>query len=121
MNIIAIDFGTKNIGLAWCDTGIGAVLPFGVVKNAGEAAKIINEEKSDLVLVGLPVGTDGKENANTARVKKFTEELKNNIKAPIEFVDERFTSFAADRMGEGVSRDEKSAMIILEDYLAKKK
>ena len=46
MNIIAIDFGTKNIGLAWCDTGIGAVLPFGVVKNAGEAAKIINEEKS---------------------------------------------------------------------------
>jgi RNase H-fold protein (predicted Holliday junction resolvase) len=36
---------------------------------------------------------------------------------PIEFFDERFTSQQADAMGGSVSRDEKSAMAILEGYL----
>jgi putative Holliday junction resolvase len=121
MNILSIDFGTKNIGLAWVDTGIGAALPFGVAKNVKEVSEIVTNEKINLVVVGLPLGTDGKENANTERVRKFSEELKKNINAPIEFVDERFTSFAADRMGEGVSRDERSAMLILETYLERTK
>jgi putative Holliday junction resolvase len=121
MNILAIDFGTKNIGLAWCDTMIGAPLPFGIAKNIEEVTKVVTEEKIDKVIIGLPLGIDGKENKNTERVRKFAEELKNKISAPIEFMDERFSSHAADRMSGGVSRDEKSAMIILEDYLARKK
>lgn len=117
MNILAIDYGTKNIGLAWCDTGIGAALPFGLVKNIDEVAKVVSEEKIDRVIIGLPVGTDGKENTNTARIKKFGDELKQRVSAPVEYYDERFSSQAADRMEGGVSRDEKSAMIILEDWL----
>jgi putative Holliday junction resolvase len=121
MNILSVDFGTKNIGLAWVDTGIGAVLPFGVAKNVKEVSEIIMNEKINLVVIGLPLGTDGKENANTERVRKFSEELKKNINAPVEFIDERFSSLAADRMGEGVSRDERSAMLILETYLERAK
>lgn len=117
MNILAIDYGTKNIGLAWCDTGIGAALPFGLVKNIDEVAKVVSEEKIDRVIIGLPVGTDGKENTNTARIKKFGDELKQRVSALVEYYDERFSSQAADRMEGGVSRDEKSAMIILEDWL----
>lgn len=120
MNILAVDFGTKNIGLAWCDTGVGVVLPYGVVKKE-ELADFIAKEKINKVVVGMPLGLDGKENANTARVKKFAEELKRQITAPVEFFDERFSSAAADRMGDGVSRDERSAMVILEDYLVRHK
>ncbi|MDD2758285.1 MAG: Holliday junction resolvase RuvX [Patescibacteria group bacterium] len=121
MNILGIDYGTKNIGLAWCDTGLGMPLPFGVVKNINDITKIIKEEKIDKVVVGLPVGLDGKENLNTARVKKFVEELENSISAPVEFFDERFSSQAADRSGDGATRDEKSAMVILQDWLEAKK
>ncbi len=123
MNILAIDFGTKSIGLAWCETTIGAVLPFGIIKNqqVDELAKLIKEERVERVVVGLPTSLDNKENANTERVRNFAEELKSRISCPVEFFDERFSSAQADRMGGGVSRDEKSAMIILEDYLNSKK
>ena len=120
MNILSVDFGTKNIGLAWVDTAMGVVLPYGIVKKE-ELADFITKEKIDKVVVGLPLGLDGKENANTDRVKKFAQELESQIFVPIEFFDERFSSVSADRMGAGVSRDEKSAMVILENYLETKK
>ena len=45
-------------------------------------------------------------------------ELKQHTDAPVEFVDERFTTAEAERMGkEGVSKDEKAAMVILQAYL----
>jgi len=123
MNILAVDFGTKNIGLAWCETGIGAVLPYGIVKdqNLTELAQLIKTERIDRVVIGLPLGLDNAENANTKRVRNFGENLKGLITASVEFFDERFSSAQADRTEGGVSRDEKSAMIILEDYLSSKK
>ena len=123
MNILAIDFGTKNIGLAWCETSIGAVLPYGIVKdqNLESLAKLINDERIEQIVVGLPVSLENKENTNTERVRRFAEELKNKVSCPLVFFDERFSSAQADRMGGDASRDEKSAMIILEDYLQSKK
>jgi len=121
MNILAVDFGTKNIGLAWCDTGIGATLPFGIVKNATELVVVIEKEKIDKVILGLPMGLDGTENINTERVKKFALELRGQTSVSVEFFDERFSSQQADRMEPGVSRDEKAAMIILEDWLQRTK
>ena len=124
MNILAVDYGTKNIGLAWVSTGLGVVLPYGVIKdkNLVELAKLIKKENIDRVIVGLPFGLEKKENENTKKIRKFTSDLKGLIDIPIDFEDERFSSQAADRMGEGgASRDEKSAMIILQGYLAKNK
>lgn len=118
MNILAVDFGTKNIGLAWCDTAVNVVLPYGVTDKEKLPA-LIKEEKIEKVVIGLPLGLDGKEYASTARVKKFAEELKSKITVPIDFFDERFSSHAADRMAGGASRDEKAAMMILEGYLCK--
>jgi len=125
MNILAIDFGTKNIGLAWCDTGIGVVFPFGVIKNEDknkakkELLDFIKKERAEKLVVGLPLSLDGTENKNTQRIREFIADLKTDTK--VEFFDERFSSAQADRSQDGVSRDEKSAMIILEGYLAKLK
>ena len=126
MNILAIDYGSKNIGLAWVDTALGVVLPYGRMKDQKTRNKeqlvvdLIKKEKVDKIIVGLPIGLDGNENRNTIMVRGFVEELKKNVATPIEFVDERFTSQSADRMGDGgASRDEKAAMVMLEDYLEK--
>lgn len=121
MNVLAIDFGTKNIGLAWSDTGIGVVFPFGVIKNEdpGKAKRelldFIKKERADVLVVGLPFAMDGGENKNTERIRDFISTLDTTVK--IEFIDERFSSRQADRSEGGASRDEKSAMIILESYL----
>ncbi len=127
MHILAVDFGTKNIGLAWADTTLGVVLPYGTVtgkttlQKATALATLINDEKINKVLVGFPLGLDGSENKNTQRVKQFVFEVQKKTAAVIEYVDERFSSQQADAMNEGVSRDERSAMVILQSYLDKKK
>lgn len=123
MNILAIDFGTKNIGLAWCDTGIGVVFPFGVIKSEDrnkakrELEEFVKKERIDILIVGLPLSLDGGENKNTERIRDFAASL--DVKIKVEFFDERFTSRQADRSQGGASRDEKSAMVILEGYLQK--
>lgn len=127
MNILAVDFGTKRIGLAWADTSFGAVLPFGVVealdvaKKAMLLAKLAEKEKIALIVIGYPLGMDGKENKNTERVQKFVFELQKNTSIKIDYQDERFSSYGADAMGSGVTRDERSAMFILEGYIARHK
>ena len=125
MQILAIDFGTKNIGLAWCDTGIGAVFPFGVIKSEDrkkakkELEEFIIKEHIERLIVGLPYSMDGGENKNTERIREFVDSL--DIKIKIDFFDERFTSRQADRSEGGASRDEKSAIMIKKNKLKKKK
>ena len=125
MNFLAIDYGTKNIGLARASSSIDLVLPFGSVENSDhqmaikKLVEIITSEKIDKVIVGLPVGLDGSENKNTIKVRAFAKDLENEIAVKIEFMTEIFSSQAGDRMGAGVSRDEKAAMVILEGYLQK--
>ncbi len=127
MQILAIDYGTNNIGLAKASTDIDVVLPFGIVHNENadkskqEIIKLIKEQNVDKIIIGLPFCLDGAENKNTERIRNFVDELKKEINIPFEFITEIFSSQAADRMGPGVSRDEKAAMVILQNYLDKTK
>ena len=119
MNILAIDFGTKNIGLARASIAVKVAMPFGIVRTVDELVKLIQQEKIEKIIIGLPLGLGGEENKNTARVRNFADELKQKTGLPVEFISEIFSSQAADRMGGGASRDEKSAMVILQSYLHK--
>lgn len=123
MNILAIDYGQKNIGLAWMQEGLDMVLPFGKIKNEGhkkgndELVRIIEKENIQKIIIGLPLTLeDGSENMNTKRVRAFGDMLKEKVKLPVEYIDERLSSFEADEMGGVASRDEKAAMVILQAY-----
>jgi len=123
MNILGVDFGTKRIGLAWVNKDLGVVLPYGQIRGKDreemllKLAKFIKDEKIDKVVFGLPITLEGKESSNSRRVRSFVDDLKKNISAPVDFYDERLSSFAADQMEGDATRDEKAAMIILIDYL----
>ncbi len=124
MNILAIDFGQKRIGLAWLQPGIDIVLPFGVIAYdtwKKELPELIKSEGIQHVVIGNPLGMDGGENMNTKRVQAFGDELGALIHVPIDFYDERFSSKQADAMGGTATRDEKSAMVILQSYIENKK
>src|SRR3989339_2251861 len=101
MNYLAIDFGTKNIGLAWAQKGMDVVLPFGVVKNSDKAiseiADLVKTEKIDKLIIGLPAGLNGTETPNTIKVREFTRQLEEIVKIKAEFVNEMFSSQLADR------------------------
>ena len=121
MRVLALDFGTKRIGLAWTDTALDLILPYGVVTNQKAIINLVKKEKVDKIVVGFPLGLSNNENSNTARVKNFVFELQKETSIPIELFDERYTSQAADSAGGSVSRDERSAMQILSGYLLKNK
>ena len=120
MNILAIDYGDKRIGLAWMQTGLDVILPYGLIEGGiKELVILIKKEHIDKLVIGLPIGLESQENMNTKKVRKFADKLKKETNLPIEFVDERFSSAQADNMGGETSRDEKAAMVILQSYLDK--
>ncbi|EKE05377.1 MAG: hypothetical protein ACD_19C00328G0005 [uncultured bacterium] len=125
MNILGIDFGTRRMGLAVKRSGVDVVLPFGIFEwentdvKMQELADLISKENFDKIVMGLPVGLkSGEETSNSERVRKFADKLKLKTGLPIEFADERFSSHEADSMGGQAYRDEKAAMVILQEYLA---
>ncbi|MFA5062352.1 MAG: Holliday junction resolvase RuvX [Patescibacteria group bacterium] len=126
MNILGVDYGEKRIGLAWMDTGLDVVLPFGIILNESESdalaklTDLVKKEKIDEVVFGLPFNLDGTENGHTKQIRNFAELFQNRTDVKIDYVNEMFSSQQADQMGGGVSRDEKAAMVILESYKNKK-
>lgn len=119
MNILGIDYGTKRIGLAWVQSGLDLILPYGVVTQE-ELPELIQRENIDRAVVGLPLGLeDGSENDNTKRIREFGDWLIAETGIHVEYIDERMSSQQADRMEGDMSRDEKAAMVMLQAYLAK--
>jgi len=124
MHILGIDFGTKKIGLAWCDDALDIVLPYGVIAHRvwqSELVQLIKSERIELVVVGMPYGDDGQENDNTRRVRAFVEELRVLVAVRVEIEDERYSTHEAVAMEGDASLDEKSAMIVLDAYLSDKR
>lgn len=126
MNILGIDWGKKRVGLAWVQSGLDVVLPFGVIEThkvdpLAEIIAIIKEEKIDMVVFGLPKNLAGLEQENAAAVRVVGEKVAKATGVKVEFLDERYSSRAADRFGaDGASRDEKAAMIMVQAYLDQK-
>ncbi len=124
MNILGVDFGTKRIGLAWVQSGLDVVLPYGIIKTENlnqsfeEMLDLIKKEGIDMIVFGLPFGLEGEENMNTKKIRKFAEEIKKKVGIKIEFIGEEYTTKEAESMGGEVSLDEKSAMLILQSYLS---
>jgi len=125
MKILALDYGVRRIGLAIGDDTLRFPLPFGVIQVVSmdaaitQIAHIVTVEKISKIIIGLPLGLDGREGDNAIRVRSFGDQL-SVIGCEIEYIDERFTSREADRMGGSATRDEKAAMLILESFFNKK-
>ncbi len=126
MNILGIDWGKKRVGLAWVQSGLDVVLPFGIIETykvdpLAEIIAIVKEERIDVVVFGLPKTLSGEEQANSLAVREVGEKVVKATGIKVEFLDERFSSRAADRFGaDGASRDEKAAMIMVQAYLDQK-
>jgi len=117
--LLAIDYGQHKIGLAVADTDIKIALPLEVVKLAKLATRIrelIVSDEVKKIVVGLPLGLNGQETAQTAAVRKFVTDLKSKVNVEIVTEDERLTSVQASRVKKD---DAVAAMYILQSYLDK--
>ncbi len=117
---LGIDWGEKRIGLALADEETSLALPFKTVSNLAELLALIEEEEIDIIVIGSPKKMSG-EAANNPAWLNFVEQLKEKSGKPVNFLDERLSSLAADALSgekkDKAQRDEIAATIILQDYL----
>jgi len=121
---LGVDWGEVRIGLSIADSEVKIATPLKTVKNINELIKIIRDENIDKIIIGKPFNISDLSFETSDLFKNFVKILKCNINIPIEFIDERLSSKAADAL-EGdkknkASRDEISAMLILQQYLDRK-
>jgi putative Holliday junction resolvase len=135
MRWMALDHGTRNIGIAFCDELEILASPFAVWPNQGEPtlarlARLALDEGAQGLVVGLPRHKDGAESATAGLARAFGESLRDRTGLPLVFWDEHLTSAEAERLlaQRGVKpRDRKArldsaaAAVILEDLLASRR
>src|SRR5437867_8535935 len=132
MRILAIDPGTKRMGIAISDE-LGLIAqplefipaePF--ARFLERLNQILREKRIELVLVGMPRNMDGSYGPAALKVQQFVAALKEAITIPIKTLDERLTSVQAHRfLTEAEVRgrqrkgkvDKSAAAILLQSYL----
>ncbi|NLX06695.1 MAG: Holliday junction resolvase RuvX [Phycisphaerae bacterium] len=117
--IIAIDYGTKRIGLAVGDAALRIAMPWDVLdaRNdpAADAQTVWDHlrrsgDPVETLVVGLPLNMDGTEGPQAQLVRTFGQALAELSSRPVEYVDERLSSFHAEQKFRppGKSRNQKS-------------
>lgn len=91
MNYLAIDYGTKRIGLAVSIMGI--ITPIPVIKNDQATIDNIKQVISDYKIDGIYVGISEGEVATLT--KTFVEKLRGVLKLNIETVEEAVSTIEA--------------------------
>lgn len=135
MRVLALDFGLKRIGLALSDPEGRMALPYTTLirkDNSQLLARIqdiVDQEKVECLVVGLPLGLNGEKTLSTRQARNFARLLGRTISLPVYLQDETLTSSeASHRLNESGLRgrrqkkvlDQIAATIILESFLAEK-
>jgi putative pre-16S rRNA nuclease len=128
--VLAVDWGTRRVGLAISDPSRRVARPLDTLilstpQDAPERiTQLARREEASLIVIGLPLTTEGEEGSSAGRARRLGEAL---AKAgfEIEYVDERWTSEEARELaiGKGERRgakgrvDQLTALIMLQRYL----
>ncbi len=140
MKVIALDIGTKRIGVAATDPLCLFAQPVTVIerhggeKDAEAIARICREQEAGLLLIGIPLNEEGMVGPQAKKVQGFAGRLREYFRSQgdalsIEFWDERYSTAVAEErlIGADMSRlkrkrviDKMAAVVILEDYLRSK-
>ncbi len=132
MRVLAIDSGSKRIGLALSDetATIGQPLEFVPAEPLAQAlqrvADIVRDRQVGQIVVGMPRNMNGTYGPAAEKTRAFIAALREVVAAPIKTWDERLTSTQANRylIASGMSRekrktkvDQTAAAILLQSFL----
>jgi putative Holliday junction resolvase len=129
---LAVDPGSKRVGVALSDpTGtIAQALPT-VAAQPEESlparlAEIARSHEAERIIVGLPLRLDGSNGPEAVAARKLADGIRRLARVPVELVDERLTTAAAERalIAGGVKRaqrrqgvDRVAATMLLQGHL----
>ncbi|HJA07734.1 MAG TPA: Holliday junction resolvase RuvX [Candidatus Mailhella merdigallinarum] len=133
MKYLALDYGLKRVGVAVSDPEGRMAFPRCTLARDtrdgffSELLALLERERPDAVVLGLPLHVDGTECLTTRQVRNFAASLKRRMALPLYWIDEALTSRQAesDLREAGLSAraikqvvDQQAAVRILETFLA---
>lgn len=120
--VLALDFGTKKIGLAIGNSLLRVARPLQTIKHHSndftfqQIQKLVKDWEITLFVVGLPRHPDGNAHEMTIRCTRFGNQLYGRFHLPVVWIDERYTSATASRPHGDI--DVQAAVMILEQYFS---
>ena len=130
--IIALDVGTRTIGIARAQSVSGIATPHstlsrqGVKKDTAKLVNIMKDLKADVVVVGLPYELDDSEGRSARLARQIGEAVAEATGVPVHYQDERYSTVVAEEKLQasgytGQQRksiiDQAAAAVILDDWL----
>ncbi len=130
--ILALDLGTKRIGLAISDElgitaqGLETLVRRNKRTDLAAIARLIREKNAGLILLGNPLHMNGDTGRQAQWAGEFAEELRAYTGVEVRLWDERLTSREASRVlrGSGIAVDKRaaavdrlSAVILLQSFM----
>ncbi len=129
---MSLDLGDVRIGIAISDimgivaNGLETYTRINLGKDINHIVNLINQNNVKVVVLGLPLNMDGTKGERVEKTYSFAKELQKHTDVKIDYIDERLTSVAAEKVliSADVSRkkrknviDKMAATIMLQDYL----
>jgi putative Holliday junction resolvase len=132
--VLSFDFGFRRIGVAVGQTLTGTATPLETVRHGQSPdwdaiARLVDEWKPALFVVGLPLAEDGSDSEMSLAARRFGADLSSRFDLAVEYIDERLTSrvagerFKAQRAAGAARRkdagrlDAVAAQLICENWL----
>jgi putative Holliday junction resolvase len=136
VRVLAVDPGTKRVGVAVSDptaTIAQALITLPAEPKSSLAARlaeVARGQEAGRVVVGLPRRMDGSYGPEAAAARELAEGIRKASGLPVELVDERLTTVAAERsmIAAGAKRarrradiDRVAATLLLQSHLDRKR
>jgi putative Holliday junction resolvase len=148
LRILALDYGRSRIGIALADSAVGLAQPLCTLdrinrnEDMRRLRELVREHGVKQIVVGLPLRLDGGRGEMAQEAEAFAQRVRKQIGLPVEMIDERLTSWEAERLLEEsqgrvikdrvahagtakknlgrVSVDAVAAAVILKEYLERR-
>ena len=117
--LLALDLGTKTIGVATCDAGwryatAGKTVPRSkFTKDIGVLRAIVDERSIKGIVIGLPRNMDGSEGPRAQASRAYAKNLAKALSLPVLLWDERWSTASAEAamLGQDMSRAKRAEKI----------
>ena len=132
--ILAIDYGSKRVGLALTDPLGFTIQPLPYLKYSskndflGKLKSLVAGKGIEKNVLGMPVSLDGSLGAKALECRALAKKIKDFCSVPVDLQDESFTSREAEeilveelglsRKKRKEARDSMAACLILKSYLS---
>jgi putative holliday junction resolvase len=104
VRVLALDLGSKRIGIAVSDLTGTVASPLAVLERSKsrrhdheQIAAYVRDEEAELVVIGLPISLSGAEGPAAKAARTEANALATLVGVPIETFDERLTTVTAER------------------------